>query len=214
MISDSLKRLSKVSFTQVKCPSCHAQPTNNQHGWRDARKCGCPARKALARKVAGILRAHFTVVEEKCHGEAHLPSVGGMIDNCAVCAPRWGVVESLKPNPHVLVALDTSPCAECGGPTVAGVNSDFCSEGCERKWHHEHPGHPSAPGFASYLGSRVQHDEHGKGTVVAVVIAGRCAYQAPSGDTVECATQQPDGFTVRFDTGWSFTFSSLTRGFL
>ncbi len=32
-----------------------------------------------------------------CPGEAHRPEVGGMIDNCSLCAPRWGEVEELDP---------------------------------------------------------------------------------------------------------------------
>jgi hypothetical protein len=29
----------------------------------------------------------------ECPGEAHNPDVGGMIDNCGLCAPRWGKIE-------------------------------------------------------------------------------------------------------------------------
>ena len=29
----------------------------------------------------------------ECHGEAHSPAVGGMIDNCGCCAPMWGWVK-------------------------------------------------------------------------------------------------------------------------
>lgn len=32
-----------------------------------------------------------------CPGEAHDPRVGGMIDNCSICAPRWGEVEEKEP---------------------------------------------------------------------------------------------------------------------
>lgn len=32
-----------------------------------------------------------------CPGEAHAQEVGGMIDNCMYCAPRWGQVEELAP---------------------------------------------------------------------------------------------------------------------
>jgi hypothetical protein len=31
--------------------------------------------------------------EVPCTGEAHDPRVGGMIDNCWSCAPRWAVIE-------------------------------------------------------------------------------------------------------------------------
>lgn len=27
-----------------------------------------------------------------CSGQAHAPDVGGMIDNCTVCAPHWGEI--------------------------------------------------------------------------------------------------------------------------
>lgn len=27
-----------------------------------------------------------------CPGEAHDPGVGGMIDNCSICAPLWGEI--------------------------------------------------------------------------------------------------------------------------
>jgi hypothetical protein len=75
-------------------PHRGAQPVNNQHNWRNAKKCACPERKALARKVAGILRAHFVVAERPCRGEAHS---NPHIDHCSICAPRWGVVEYLTP---------------------------------------------------------------------------------------------------------------------
>jgi hypothetical protein len=29
---------------------------------------------------------------EACPGEAHSPEVGGMIDNCTLCAPLWGCI--------------------------------------------------------------------------------------------------------------------------
>lgn len=28
-----------------------------------------------------------------CTGQAHDPEIGGMIDHCGMCAPRWGWVE-------------------------------------------------------------------------------------------------------------------------
>lgn len=44
----------------------------------------------------------------KCDGEAHEPSVGGMIDHCGVCMPRWGLVEEREKVTLaiVLAALD------------------------------------------------------------------------------------------------------------
>jgi hypothetical protein len=86
-----------VKSENVKCPKCGAQPIGNQENWREVRRCKCEERKALARKVASIIRAHFEIVEKPCTGEAHSPAVGGMIDNCMMCMPRWGVVEVLQP---------------------------------------------------------------------------------------------------------------------
>jgi hypothetical protein len=84
----------------VRCPTCGVRPV----GWHryDAATgfhergvaCKCPARRALARKVSGILRAHFTVAERPCNGEAHS---NPFIDHCMVCTPRWGTVEYLTP---------------------------------------------------------------------------------------------------------------------
>ena len=42
----------------------------------------------LIRGMACLDGYHF----EACRGEAHNPDVGGMIDNCGVCAPEWGWV--------------------------------------------------------------------------------------------------------------------------
>jgi hypothetical protein len=43
-------------------------------------------------QVAGSPRADdkLGVRLVPCPGEAHNPEVGGMIDNCMMCAPRWG----------------------------------------------------------------------------------------------------------------------------
>lgn len=32
-----------------------------------------------------------------CPGSAHSPDVGGMVDYCGLCAPRWGWLERLSP---------------------------------------------------------------------------------------------------------------------
>lgn len=32
-----------------------------------------------------------------CPGSAHSADAGGMVDNCGLCAPRWGYVERLAP---------------------------------------------------------------------------------------------------------------------
>ena len=52
-------------------------------------------RKEARREADGLIRAypclegfHFA----PCQGEAHRPDVAGMIDNCMLCAPEWGVV--------------------------------------------------------------------------------------------------------------------------
>lgn len=95
-------RIQTAKFTDVKCPTCGAQPVGNQENWREARKCKCLARKALARKVTGILVEHFNVVEEACTGEAHS---NPHIDHCMVCLPRWGVVEKLVPK-HLEEVID------------------------------------------------------------------------------------------------------------
>lgn len=42
----------------------------------------------LHRRVVHALE----LVTVPCRGEAHLPEVGGMIDNCWSCAPLWGRV--------------------------------------------------------------------------------------------------------------------------
>lgn len=34
-----------------------------------------------------------------CTGEAHNPEVGGMIDNCSLCAPNWGEMMSYASTP-------------------------------------------------------------------------------------------------------------------
>ena len=124
------------------------------------------------------------VTERPCNGDAHKPEVGGMMDHCAVCMPRWGVVESLAPNGAVFQP----------SPQDSRVGFNLNVSGIT-------------------LGSRVQHAEHGKGRVVAVVVAGRCEYLAPNDEVVRCATQQPSGFTIAFDShgalsGWSAHFAS------
>lgn len=32
-----------------------------------------------------------------CPGAAHKPEANGMIDNCTLCAPRWGEIDRLTP---------------------------------------------------------------------------------------------------------------------
>ena len=82
----------RVLAVQVACPECSAKPRS----WCSGRTTH-KARVALARRVSGILVAHFDVKEFPCSGEAHKPEVGGMIDHCGVCMPRWGTVERLVP---------------------------------------------------------------------------------------------------------------------
>ena len=54
-------------------------------GKQDTWKKGREAERALTGKLV------------PCPGEAHDPAVGGMIDNCGICAPRWGEVEERAP---------------------------------------------------------------------------------------------------------------------
>jgi hypothetical protein len=44
------------------------------------------AREAEIYTPGGVLY----LLEKRCDGEAHLPEVGGNIDDCALCAPNWG----------------------------------------------------------------------------------------------------------------------------
>ncbi len=49
-------------------------------------------RERLARIFDGSVVTHDPILPLRaCTGEAHLPG-GGNIDNCGVCAPRWGVM--------------------------------------------------------------------------------------------------------------------------
>lgn len=41
-------------------------------------------------QIVDLLRRYGIEPLTRCDGAAHDPSVGGMIDNCARCAPRWG----------------------------------------------------------------------------------------------------------------------------
>jgi hypothetical protein len=43
-----------------------------------------------ALKQPNRVKGSRVVEVERCNGEAHRPEVGGMIDNCLLCAPRWG----------------------------------------------------------------------------------------------------------------------------
>lgn len=42
-------------------------------------------------RIESIFEAFHVKPLRHCEGEAHDPRNGGMIDNCMVCAPRWGV---------------------------------------------------------------------------------------------------------------------------
>jgi hypothetical protein len=94
----------RIKGLHVPCPECGAKTTNHYAGQR-AERCVSPtggtythkARLALARRISTLLRCHFDIVIKPCTGEAHRPEVGGMIDHCMVCAPRWGDVEVLVP---------------------------------------------------------------------------------------------------------------------
>ncbi len=55
-----------------------------------------------------------------CHGAAHDAAVNGMIDNCLICAPRWGWV--MVPADDRATHLDW--CDECFQAKRRGVSSD------------------------------------------------------------------------------------------
>jgi hypothetical protein len=141
-INDRLSRLCRVPYTNVKCPSCGAQPLGHQKHWREARGCSCPERKALARQVTSLLKAHFVVAERPCNGEAHDPRVGGMIDHCSVCAPRWGVVEYLTPIAALCPTPPPPPPPAPPEPVLsareirAKLGRVGCAECCGLGWAH------------------------------------------------------------------------------
>jgi hypothetical protein len=99
-----MRDIFRIKVAQVACPECGAaprtsclSPMGNRLTGYQGRSTFHKPRAALARRVSSILLAHFDVKEVPCSGEAHRPEVGGMIDNCMVCAPRWGTVERLVP---------------------------------------------------------------------------------------------------------------------
>lgn len=50
------------------------------------------ARRTAPEKIEAILKDEFQVEPlAECKGEAHNPEVGGMIDNCGCCSPRWAL---------------------------------------------------------------------------------------------------------------------------
>lgn len=58
--------------------------------------CRAPRCKNTRRRNSEFCRRHhgrYEIRMEPCTGEAHKPEVGGMIDNCMVCMPRWGTME-------------------------------------------------------------------------------------------------------------------------
>ena len=49
------------------------------------------AQKTPPENIEKVLEREFQVKPlQPCRGEAHNPEVGGMIDHCGCCAPRWG----------------------------------------------------------------------------------------------------------------------------
>ena len=61
-----------------------------------------PKAEYYAAKVAGPRRRFELAPREvtgqgPCPGEAHLPEVAGRIDNCGICAPLWGWVDTYAP---------------------------------------------------------------------------------------------------------------------
>lgn len=51
--------------------------------------------KSQAKKLIATRKPTGRMVP--CSGDAHKPEIGGMIDNCMICAPRWGEVEEMAP---------------------------------------------------------------------------------------------------------------------
>jgi len=99
-------------------------PSNPPKGWRADRRClraGGPtcyvvprydahirAFKARAQSINAYLFVQAldqgtnrdeaeALYMNPCKGEAHNPEVGGMIDNCLLCAPFWGIVPKSHP---------------------------------------------------------------------------------------------------------------------
>lgn len=65
--------------------------------------------KLVARKEAGLV---------PCPGEAHSPEVAGGIDNCGLCAPRWGeMMKYEEPTP--------AACEEGFAVPVGWVDANF-----------------------------------------------------------------------------------------
>lgn len=49
------------------------------------------ARRTSPEQIELVLQEQYQIDPlTSCNGEAHLPEVAGNIDNCMVCAPRWG----------------------------------------------------------------------------------------------------------------------------
>lgn len=58
--------------------------------------CRAPRCSSPRRRNSQFCHRHhgrYEIRMEPCPGEAHKPEVGGMIDNCMVCMPRWGTME-------------------------------------------------------------------------------------------------------------------------
>lgn len=53
----------------------------------------CDAKRRRSSQFCHKHHGRYETREEPCNGEAHKPEVAGMIDNCMVCMPRWGVME-------------------------------------------------------------------------------------------------------------------------
>jgi hypothetical protein len=48
--------------------------------------------RSSAEKIELMLKKEFDVDPlVPCDGQAHSPEIGGNIDNCMVCSPRWGI---------------------------------------------------------------------------------------------------------------------------
>ncbi len=70
--------------------------TAKTHNAENAACCSDPGTEAGEKRerVARALRTKLDMYSVRCECVAHDPEVGGMIDNCMSCAPRWGFIQN------------------------------------------------------------------------------------------------------------------------
>lgn len=94
MAKAKIKRVTRVYV----CETCH-EVTAMGHGTRLDGKTGdkapaycasCGSPSLESKELHCALADGFHLVP--CPGEAHSAEAGGHIDNCGICAPRWGLV--------------------------------------------------------------------------------------------------------------------------